>query len=366
MKVLGLMSGTSMDGIDAALCEIEGSGATLQAQVLAFECVPYEDSLRERIAAASANRADVRELAKLNVAIGEAFAAAANLVFEKYERADLIGSHGQTVCHLAVQGATLQIGEPAIIAERTNVTTVANFRARDMACGGQGAPLVPYADWALLRHPTRNRIIQNIGGIGNCTLLPAGAELSDVRAWDTGPGNMVIDACARQLFGVSRDDGGALAARGDASSQWQGRLGELHPFFALQPPKTSGHEEFGAQFAARFLEPNREPHDVLAEVTWLTAHSIAQSVREASGFGSDFEMIVGGGGVHNRTLMQMLAQEIAPATLLTHEDVGFASDSKEALAFAILASETMKGVATNVPGATGANRAAILGQIVTA
>lgn len=360
------MSGTSMDGIDAALCEIEGSGTTLQAKVLAFECVPYEPALRERIALASANRADVREIAALNVAVGEAFATAANTVFNTHGPAELIGSHGQTVCHLAAQNATLQIGEPAIIAERTGVTTVANFRARDMACGGQGAPLVPYTDWALLRHPTRNRVVQNIGGIANCTLLPAGAELGDVRAWDTGPGNMIIDECARRLFGAPRDEGGSLAAQGNPLSPWQGKLGELHPFFALRPPKTTGHEEFGAEFAARFLRPDREPHDVMAEVTWLTAYSIAESIREATSFGSDFELIVSGGGVHNRTLMQMLAHEIAPATLLTLEDVGLDSDSKEALAFAIMAAETMNGVATNVPGATGAKRAAILGQIVKA
>jgi anhydro-N-acetylmuramic acid kinase len=346
MKVIGLMSGTSVDGIDAAWCEIEGSGANLSAQVLHFECFPFEPNLRQRILRASNNEANVQEIARLNVDLGEAFAAAAGALIEQHGPVELIGSHGQTVCHLPHESATLQLGESAIIAARTATTVVANFRPRDLAEGGQGAPLVPYVDWVLLRHATKNRVILNIGGIANCTILPAKCQLDEVRAWDTGPGNMVIDACAQQLFGVSFDENGELAARGNPASWFYGDMARLHPFFAQKPPKTAGREEFGAAFAAGFHQINRDPHDILAEVTWITAHSVANSLRDFAGLGSDFELIVGGGGTRNATLMRMLREELPQVSVLRHEDVGIDSQAKEALAFAILASETMNGVPT--------------------
>ncbi|MBW3635625.1 MAG: anhydro-N-acetylmuramic acid kinase [Armatimonadetes bacterium] len=366
MKVIGLMSGTSVDGIDAALCEIAGSGESLTAQVLDFRCFPWENELRERILRACANECDVREVARLNVEIGEAFARAALGLIEEHGPVELIGSHGQTICHLPDNRATLQIGEPSIIAARTGTTVVADFRVADMAQGGQGAPLIAYADWVLLRDKTKNRVIQNIGGIANCTVLPAGCDLEQVRAWDTGPGNMVMDECARQLFGVSFDRNGGLAAQGNPASWFYRDLGRLHPFFAQKPPKTAGREEFGAAFAAGFHTVKRDPHDILAEVTWITAYSIAESLRQFAGFDGDFEMIVGGGGAQNSTLMRMLRDELPRATIRRHEDVGIDSDAKEALAFAILAHGTLHGVATGVPGATGARKAAILGKIVRA
>lgn len=360
------MSGTSADGIDAALCEISGSGVTLEAKLLDFECLAFEPELRERILLACDNRAMVREVAVLNVDLGEAFGRAANVLIEKHGAVDLIGSHGQTICHLPAQSTTLQIGEPAIIAARTGTTVVADFRPRDMAEGGQGAPLVPYVDWVLLRSATKTCVVQNIGGIANCTILPAGCGLDEVRAWDTGPGNMVIDACAQELFGVSYDQNGELAAQGNSASWFYDALARLHPFFAQKPPKTAGREEFGAAFAAGFHQVNRDPHDILAEVTWITAYSIAQSLRQFANLESDFELIVGGGGAQNATLMRMLADELPKATLLRHEDVGISSDAKEAIAFAILAHETINGVATSVPSVTGAWKSAILGKIVSA
>ena len=363
MKVLGLMSGTSLDGIDAALCEIEGSGANLKAQITAFECIAYKPDLRARLGEACANRADAREVARLNFAVGEAFANAANQIFERFGRAELIGSHGQTICHLPDENVTLQIGEGAIIAEKTGVTTVWNFRPRDLACGGQGAPLVPYADWILLRSATKNRVVQNIGGISNCTILPANCELNQVRAWDCGPGNLLIDAASRQFFGLDCDQNGELAAVGDCRLVALGKALK-HPFFAKKPPKTAGREEFGEAFLENFLLENPlEAHDVLRTLTRLTARTIADSLRQNANFDADFELIVGGGGAFNPVLMNDLRQEFPDARVLRHENFGIRSDAKEALAFAILASETLKNVPTSVPGATGARKSAILGQI---
>lgn len=357
------MAGTSLDGIDAALCEIEGSGSTLKARLLAFECVPYGPALRDRLLKACSNKADVREVARLNVEVGEAFAAAALQVFEQYGPADVIASHGQTISHLPDERVTLQIGEGAILAERTGATVVCNFRPRDMAAGGQGAPLVPYADWALLRHGTKNRVVLNIGGIANVSILPANCTLEQVRAWDTGPGNMAIDLVMQKFFGIPYDAGGEIAAQGivvpfDVVS--------LHPFFAQEPPKTAGREQFGtASFVMYNFSSCIDPQDNVAHLTAVSALSIADSIHRFSGFQrGDYELIVGGGGTHNHTLMKMLAEEVTPSPVLRHEDVGLSSDAKEALAFAILGSETLRGVASSVPGATGAASARVLGQIV--
>ena len=375
MTILGMMSGTSLDGIDAALCEINGSGANLRAELRAFECVPYSPELRARLLRACANEADVREVARLNVAVGEAFAGVANLVFEKHGRADLIGSHGQTIAHLPAEGVTFQIGEGAVLAERCGVPVVCDFRPRDLAAGGQGAPLVPYVDWVLLRSST-NRVICNIGGIANVSILPANCELESVRAWDCGPGNMLIDEAARRYLGLNCDPNGKFADGGEEDKRLVVQALK-HPFFAKSPPKTAGREEFGAEFLDQFLEIaatfdreieteniTRNAHNLLADLTRLTARSIAQSVRQFAGFGDDFEIIVGGGGVFNATLMRFLKEEIAPANVLTHEDLGLRSDAKEALAFAILAHESWQGVSTNVAGATGARGARVLGKIV--
>ncbi len=366
MKVIGLMSGTSLDGIDAALCEISGSGATLEVELLDFTCLPLENDLKARIMRAADNSCDVRDLARLNTVLGEEFARAAQHLIEKHGRVDLIGSHGQTVCHLPDEGVTLQIGESAIITARTGVDVVADFRVADIAQGGQGAPLVPYVDWVLLRSETKNRVALNIGGIANATILPANCALERVRAWDTGPGNMVIDACAQALFGVAYDKNGELAAKGNSASWFYGDMARLHPFFAQKPPKSAGREEFGAAFAAGFHTLNRDPHDIVAEVTWITAHSIANSLRDESGFGEDFELIVSGGGAYNLTLLQMLRDELPGAQITRSDEFGIRADAKEAMAFAILASETLSGVATNVPGATGARKYAILGKIMRA
>ena len=356
MKVLGLMSGTSADGIDAALCEISGSGESSHVALLAFECAPYAPTLRERVTDACAGRADTREIARLNVEIGRAFGVHAQQMFKKYGRAELIGSHGQTVCHLPAEGVTLQIGEAAIIAEMTGATVVSDFRQADVAAGGQGAPLVPFADWMTLRHPTRDRAILNIGGIANVTILPANCDLERVRAWDCGPGNMIMDELAQQFFGAAFDENGELAAQG-----------KVHDFdlnddyFARVPPKSCGREEFGADFAARFTQ--FKPHDALATATALTARSVADSMGKFGGFAGPYEMIVSGGGARNHTLMAMLREQLPDALVLTSPEIGIDGDAREAMAFALLAAQTIVRVPTSVVGATGARQSRVLGKV---
>ncbi|HEX8833200.1 MAG TPA: anhydro-N-acetylmuramic acid kinase, partial [Abditibacteriaceae bacterium] len=382
---IGLMSGTSLDGIDAVLVRIEGSGPTLRAELQAFLCVPLAVPVREQILRIHES-ASVAEIARLNVELGELFADAV-LQLLQHANADandiaVIGSHGQTICHLPHEHATLQIGEAAIIAERTGITTVSDFRPRDLAAGGQGAPLVPYVDWCLLRHTAHHRIVQNIGGIANCTALGAGGSLEDVRAWDSGPGNMMIDECVSVFTnGAQRfDRDGAIAATGKPDETL---LGELmsHPFLARTPPKSAGREEFGCTFTAQFINTAKAraltDADMVATATAFTARSIAESYKRFAPAvlhdAAPLEIILGGGGARNVTLVRMLRNELrdglafaserTPVTIRTHEEFGLDGDSKEALAFAVLAHETLQGVANNATGATGARRAVVLGKI---
>jgi anhydro-N-acetylmuramic acid kinase len=374
------MSGTSADGIDAVVAEIAGRGRLLRARVLAHVHQPFSPVMRRRILHLCLH-GTVAEICELNFALGERFAHAALAAIRRAKRrpGDIaaIGSHGQTIHHLpnARTPSTLQIGEAAVIAERTGITTVADFRVRDMAAGGQGAPLVPYADWALFTDKTRARIVQNIGGIGNLTFLPPRAELDQVVAFDTGPGNMVMDALmtaltrGRQTF----DRDGRWAARGHVSEKL---LAEMltHPFLQRRPPKTTGREEFGELFLGRILASARRlrlrPEDMVATATAFTAATIADAYRRfvfpkvKAGDREALQIILGGGGAKNPTLRGMLAERIGAGELLTHEDFGIANAAKEALAFAILAHETLLGNPCNVPNATGARRAAVLGKIV--
>jgi anhydro-N-acetylmuramic acid kinase len=378
--IVGLMSGTSADGIDAVVAEISGSGRQLRARVLAHVHQPFSTVMRQRILRLCLH-GTVAEICELNFVLGEQFARATLAVIRRAKRQPgeiaAIGSHGQTIHHLpnARTPSTLQIGEPAVIAERTGITTVADFRVRDMAAGGQGAPLVPYADWALFTDTMRPRIVQNIGGIGNLTFLPPRAKLGQVIAFDTGPGNMVMDALVtaltrgRQTF----DRDGRWAARGRVSEKLLAEL-MTHPFLRRRPPKTTGREEFGELFVGRMLASARRlrlrPEDMVATATAFTAATIADAYRRfvfpklKTGERGALQIILGGGGAKNRTLRQMLAQRIGVGELLTHEDFGIANAAKEALAFAILAHETLLGKPGNVPTATGARRAAVLGKIV--
>ena len=374
------MSGTSGDGIDAVLAEVAGSGRQLRARVLAHVHRPFSPAVRQRILHLCLH-GTVAEICELNFVLGEHFARAALAVIRRAKRQPrdiaAIGSHGQTIHHLpnARTPSTLQIGEPAVIAERTGITTVADFRVRDMAAGGQGAPLVPYADWALFTDQTRPRIVQNIGGIGNLTFLPARAGLQDIIAFDTGPGNMLIDALVTALsWGrQSFDRDGRWAARGRISEKLLVEL-MAHPFLRRRPPKTTGREEFGEVFVQRALVSARRlrlsPEDTVATATAFTAATIADAYERfvfpklTAHDRSALQIILGGGGAKNPTLRRMLATRIGAAQLFTHEDFGIANAAKEALAFAILAHETLLGKPGNVPSATGARRAVVLGKIV--
>lgn len=374
------MSGTSADGIDAALAELTENGGRIRAVLRSHASLRFSAALRERIHRIC-TRGLVWEICELNFELGEKFATAALRVLAKagVDPADVlaIGSHGQTIHHLpgATFPSTLQIGEPAVIAERTGITTVGDFRGRDMAAGGQGAPLVPFADIVLFSHERRPRLVQNIGGVANVTLLPGGARTEGVIAFDTGPGNMIIDGVMTMLSSgrLTYDRDGRRARRGKVH---QGLLREWlgHPFMRRRPPKTTGREEFGEQAVKRFIRRGRalrmQPDDLVATATALTAACISDAYRRfvfpqlAPAELADLEVILGGGGAKNQTLKRMLQEELPMVRLRSHEDYGVPNQAKEALAFAILAYETLMGRPGNVQGATGASHAVVLGKIV--
>lgn len=380
MKVIGLMSGTSGDGVDAALVDIRGRGPSLRARSLSHLTVPYPPALSRHLLAV-ASSGTVAELCHLNAVVGEVFARAALRLMQHArispQAVKLIGSHGQTVHHLpdvrvepgvGRVRSTLQIGEPAVIAQRTGVTTVADFRQRDLAAGGQGAPLVPFAHYVAFRHPQRARLVVNLGGIANVTYLPAGATLRGIQAFDTGPANMVLDALVRHYSRgrESMDRGGRRAARGSADIRLLARL-TAHPFFRRRPPKSTGREDFGEAFVNRVLaEAKRrrvKPDHVLATCARLTAWAIADATRWVRGRVQ--EVIVGGGGALNRTLMRDLREEFSPTPVRTLEDLGWHSKSFEAVAFALLAYESWHGRCANVPSVTGAKAPVVLGAVVS-
>jgi anhydro-N-acetylmuramic acid kinase len=358
-RVVGLNSGTSADGVDAAVVRVHGAGAATRVEVEAYVHVPWDAELRARLVAPRG----AAELAVLDFEVGAAFAAAARAALDAagQPHADLVGSHGQTVAHLPDVRATLQIGQPAVIAERLGAPVISDFRARDVAAGGEGAPLVPLADHLLFHRPGRTRALQNIGGIANVTVV--GADLDGLIAFDTGPGNMPLDEVARRLLGVPCDRDGVLAAGGTVDT---GVVAELlgHPFFAQPPPRSTGRERFGAGFVeplyARFAD---RPADLLATLTRFVAESIHAAYARHVPPRCD-EVLVSGGGVHNATLMRHLGELFAPTPVRSTAAEGVDPDAKEAIAFAILANETLHAQPGNVPSATGARGPRVLGRIV--
>lgn len=367
-RVIGLMSGTSADGIDAALVEISDESEGLCVKTIAVLNIPYGKELRKQIFELfGPPSGTVEKICHMNVALGEEFAKAALAVIKAAGLGptdfDLVGCHGQTIHHLPTAGATLQIGEAAVIAQRTGITTVSNFRARDMAAGGEGAPLVPYFDWLVFRHPQRTRVLQNIGGIANMTILPRDCQLSDVYAFDSGPGNMIIDYMVGRLTKgkLHYDIDGQIAASGRVHHDLLSEL-MTHEFILRGPPKSSGREEFGAEFTEKLIDrwkargvPNE---DMIATATAFTAEAIAYHLH------ADIdELVVSGGGALNPVLMRMIRDKIAPVLVVPIEAYGVSSDAKEAIAFAVLAYETVRGRAGNVPGATGAAEPVLLGSI---
>lgn len=391
--VLGLMAGTSGDGIDLACVRIEGVGARMRPRLLWHRHAAFMPGLRRRLLAAMAPaETTTQEIAHLHADLGEAFGRAAARAIglaHRSERPSLIGLSGQTVCHLpgpVGRTVTLQLGEPARVAARTGLPVVADFRQSDVAAGGQGAPLVPWTDWVLFRHPGISRAIQNIGGIANVTWLPARADASRVIAFDTGPGNMIIDALVRHITGgrETMDRGGRRAAKGrvlsDVLDRWL-----RHPYFTKKPPKTTGREEFGEPFILREIEhlvTAGLPHDDwVATATALTARSIANAYRrflpgvaqtvaanrrKVRGSPSPpvMEVIVCGGGTRNPMLMVMLQAELPGVIVRRIEELGMSSQAKEAASFAILAKAYVDGVPSNLPQVTGARRPALLGRLV--
>jgi anhydro-N-acetylmuramic acid kinase len=380
MIVAGVMSGTSADGINVALVRITAGRGTEWPQFafLGHREFPYpEDVRRFVLTAMNSTRASVADLARLNFLLAELYAEAVLSTEKQFRRkAQLVGCHGQTIYHqgetarflgreLAV---TWQTGDGSLIAKRVGVPVVSDFRPADMAVGGKGAPLVPFLDFLLYRHERIGRLVQNIGGIANVTVIPAKASAKQVVAFDTGPGNMVIDAVMERLYGVRYDEDGKMAASGHVLDRV---LADVlrEPFFHRKPPKTAGREEFGREFANDFIRQcgRTEGQNVVATATALTAMSVARALRDfvlkpRAGFS---EFIVSGGGAKNPTLMAMLATELQPMglKLRSSDEFGLPGEAKEAAAFALLAYQTWNQKPSNLPSATGARKPAILGKI---
>ena len=377
MRVAGLMSGTSADGVDVAIIDMSEHAIDL----VAFDTFAYPATLRKEIFQLFQIRsARLDDICHFNFVLGEIFAGSIMKLCKAAKiplnSIDLIGSHGQTIYHNPkgrrygrnLVRSTLQIGEPSIIAQRTGITTVADFRPRDMAAQGQGAPLVPYADFFLFRDKKRSRAVQNIGGIANVAYLPANGRLRDVIAFDTGPGNMMIDRLICLISAGKRkyDRSGMTARRGTVSEKM---LKEMlsHPFFRRLPPKTTGREEFGRQYCDVFYKRvsagKISAEDLVATATALTAESIVRAYRRFLP-GMPDETILCGGGRHNKTLVKMLQDMLGETKIRFCDEFGISSDAKEAVSFAILAYTTIKGLANNVPNATGADQPVILGKII--
>jgi anhydro-N-acetylmuramic acid kinase len=384
MTVAGIMSGTSADGIDVAVVRIAPTKQKARLTLLAHEGFAFPAPLRRAVLAAmNAASTSTAELARLNWRLGIAYADAVSATTEKHAvRLDLIGCHGQTLYHqprLASYagrrfGCTWQLGEATVIAATSGVPVVSNFRPADLLAGGQGAPLVSLLDYVMFADSKRGRVLQNIGGIANLTAVPAGAAADAVVAFDTGPGNMVIDALAQELFHQKFDRNGDLAARGTVLLKALAKA-LRNPYFKLTPPRTAGREQFGREYAANLLvecrRQSRKAEDALATATALTAETIAQSYKafaQRGMKGSPVDYIVSGGGARNATLMAMLAQRLKPmgCELAASEEFGLPAEAKEAAAFALLAWQTWNRLPGNVPKATGAARPAILGQVTYA
>ena len=377
---VGLISGTSMDGVDAALVGIRGSAERPRVKLHAFATLPYKPAERKAIAhVASGGAASANAISQLNFLLGEIFADAALAVCKRARvsprRIAVIGSHGQTIYHQGVRSreagkdisSTLQIAEPAVIAERTGVPVVADFRTADMAAGGQGAPLVPMVDYLLLRDARMGRVALNIGGIANVTVIPAGAKPEDVFGFDTGPGNMVMDALVRHFTQgrESYDAGGFVASHGKVN-QAELAYALEDPFFQRKPPKSAGREQFGRVFVYRQFLARRKPRfaDTLRTATELTVRTISDALeRFVFPRAKVQRLIVSGGGARNKFMIQRLGELLPEMKVELSDRYGLPIDAKEAVAFAVLADRTMRGLPGNLPSVTGARRAVVLGAI---
>ncbi|WP_175552282.1 anhydro-N-acetylmuramic acid kinase AnmK [Seinonella peptonophila] len=377
MYAVGLMSGTSLDGVDAALIKIERHQQKPQVEMIDFITIPFSPSLEEEIREClSLHESNVQKICSLNYKLGLFYADAVKKICKQNQLSlsnlSFIGSHGQTLFHQPQKNAnyapsTMQIGEAAVIAYETQTTVVSNFRAMDLAAGGQGAPLVPYVDWLLYQNKETSRLLQNIGGISNVTALPADGTIDHIRAFDTGPGNLIIDEICRLLFHTSFDQSGALAAKGTIDEVLLRHCMQI-PYISKKPPKSTGHELFGKEFTIRLIQAydHLSKYDLLATLTAFTAHSIVENYRLFLFSTHNYdEVIVSGGGSFNQTLLRMMEQLLHPYGIrtITLEEIGHVSAAKEAIAFAILAYETLQHKPSNIPSATGAKESVMLGNI---
>lgn len=387
MFVAGVMSGTSTDGVDVALCRIApgGNGAP-KIKLIGHSGFRYSKTIRAAVLAAmDARSISVADVSRLHWRLGEIYADAVESAAKKFGvKVNLVGCHGQTVYHQAAASrflgtdvrCTLQIGEASVIAERLQLPVVSDFRPADLAAGGQGAPLVPMLDYVMFRSPKIHRVLQNLGGIGNLTAIPAGASAGDVIAFDTGPANMVIDGCVSRLFGRTFDRNGAIARRGKVLvSAVEQILRE--PYFSSPPPKSCGREEFGDGFVDRFIALSRKAGasdtDVVATATALTACSIVNAyekfvlpyMAQAASRATRIEYVVAGGGANNSTLMHMLRDGLAPFGVKMRQmhEFGIPPQAKEGVAFALMAWLSWFGLPGNIPSATGAKKSVVLGKI---
>ena len=376
--VIGLMSGTSLDGIDAVLLRIRGNGTSTKFKQLAFISRPYPNGLKRLLLKNSVPATSrVDEIARLSFLLAGLYADAVNSLArragKKLSQIDLIGSHGQTIQHLpnphsmfgkAIR-STLQIGDPSVLATITGITTVGDFRVADMAVGGQGAPLVPYVDWLAFRSTTHNRLLLNIGGIANMTVLPMKCSADEVIAFDTGPGNMLVDALMQRFYKKPFDKNGRTAAGGMISGDilhWCMK----HPYFSKQPPKSTGREEFGKRFLDRLLTFARHYNrqDIVATVSHLTCFAVHDAyTRFVERRVHVDEVIVSGGGAKNRFFIDDLRRHFGDSVVMVSDELGMSSQAKEAICFAIHANETLAGHQANLPRVTGAKRRVVLGKI---
>ena len=375
MLAVGLMSGTSLDGVDTVLCEISGQDESTKVKQLYFKTYDIPESLRTKIRkCCSRELIPVDLICSLNFELGYLFADAVKSLCKdanvKLEDLSFIASHGQTIFHIPKAyddyvPSTLQIGEAAIIANECKTKVISNFRVMDMAVGGEGAPLVPYSETLLYSEENQAVALQNIGGIGNVTVLPKKGDTKKVIAFDTGPGNMMIDEAVRTFYGKKYDTDGYYARQGNLIPSLAAELKE-HPYFNLEIPKTTGREMFGEHFTKSILEKYHscEPNDLIHTFTWFTVYSIAYHYKKylISEYGLK-KCIIGGGGAYNSYLLELIRNEIPEVTVMTQEEHGFSSEAKEALAFVILGNQTYHRSPSNVPSATGAKKSVILGQI---
>jgi anhydro-N-acetylmuramic acid kinase len=357
MRVAGVMSGTSLDGIDVAIVDINGR----RIDVVTHSTTPYPDKVRAKILAVSDNVAHTSEISRLNFVLADLYAKAIRKCGAPLNSIQLVGCHGQTIYH--EEQSTLQLGDGSVLAEKLGIPVVSDFRTRDMAAGGKGAPLVPFVDCLLYADPKLGRVSLNIGGIANVTAIPAGAAREEVIAFDTGPGNMIID----QLVSIhSRnrrkyDSGGQIAARGKVNRKLLDSL-LRRSYFRQPPPKTAGREQYGRDFVRDFVRTELPMIDLIATATAFTPAAIALGLKRFVKWKVD-EVIVSGGGAHNRTMMAYLQGFLPDAKLRMSNEFGIDSDAKEAIAFAVLAHETWHKRPSNLPSATGARRPVVLGKV---